>query len=305
MPLPWKPTILALLPGVAATLGLIRSDYSEWMFFGALLLLAFVAGAYIGNNKQLPDWSLLAAGILSAQGLSFVAGMIGGLAALIVGASNQELVMVILLAAFVILWAPRRQPPLPGYANLFVVLIILCHLIVRLKYFGLYGFSQEVALQWFSISMYAALNALLLPIAITRLFAPLHGHFAILFMLGMFYGNFQLLIDVNNVVSGVLENTIWMNLYRLLIPFLLTLGAPLWLVRTASASRRRVGLLTIIGLALVINFGVVGWSYQGALPLGIWLSFIPYTLGVLLAFILADKFCQPNAIEKITPTVKP
>jgi hypothetical protein len=302
LPLNWKETILAISPGVIATLGWTRTDYSPWMLSGTLLLLAFIATAYWVNNKQFPHWSLLAAGLVTAQALSFIEGVIGGLSALIVGATAQVSVMMILLVVFIILWTRPPYAPLPQYANTFVVLIVICHLVVRLKYFGLFGFSWDVALQWFSISLYAALNTLLLPIAIGRRLNPKFGPTSVLFVLGMFYGNFQLLVDVNNIVSNQLDNTVWISIYRALIPLFITLGGALCFARASSASRRLGGLLTFISAGLIINFSVVGWSYQGTLPLIIWLSFIPYTFSVLLTFILIDGISRTTSTREIFPT---
>jgi hypothetical protein len=46
-------------------------------------------------------------------------------------------------------------------------------------------------------------------------------------------------------------------------------------------------MLTLVGFAVIIDLLVVGFSYAGELPLVIWISFIPYTVSVLLTFVLA------------------
>jgi len=51
-------------------------------------------------------------------------------------------------------------------------------------------------------------------------------------------------------------------------------------------------MLLLVGIAVLINLLVIGISYEGELPIIIWISFIPYTISVLLALITAQLFFQ-------------
>ena len=85
LPLPWHKSLLGISPGLLATAGLVSTDFSVWMLIGLILLVAFLASVYWLNNRQLPGWSLMAAGMLTSVGLVIVSGVIGGLAAFIAG----------------------------------------------------------------------------------------------------------------------------------------------------------------------------------------------------------------------------
>jgi len=67
--LSWKEAFLAIIPGVLATLGLIRNDYSIWMAGGLVLLAIYLVFAYWWNDRRLTGWSLLAVGMLAASTL--------------------------------------------------------------------------------------------------------------------------------------------------------------------------------------------------------------------------------------------
>jgi len=69
LPISWKTSLLAIIPGLLATLGLIRNDYSIWMAAGLVILAIYLAFAYWWNDRHLPGWSLLAGGMLAASTL--------------------------------------------------------------------------------------------------------------------------------------------------------------------------------------------------------------------------------------------
>ena len=51
-------------------------------------------------------------------------------------------------------------------------------------------------------------------------------------------------------------------------------------------------MLTLVGLAVIIDLIIIGLSYGGELDLIIWISFIPYTISVLLTLALAYLLYQ-------------
>ncbi|OQY86434.1 MAG: hypothetical protein B6D40_01275 [Anaerolineae bacterium UTCFX3] len=254
---------------------------------GILLLAVFLISAYLWNIRQLPAWSLMAVGMLASICLTMAIGVIGGLAAILVGGSASELVLLVLLVALVILlWTSLRgQRVSPLVWTLFAV-VIVCQLAVRVKYFVLFGVSWSVAGQWLNISLYAVVVALLLPVALGLCLAQRYGLLAALFVIGMLYMGFQLLVDVNHKVSDQMGGALGFIVYQAMIPMLFTVVAPLWFVRARSLRTRMSGVLALVGLAVILDLVVVGLAYGGALPVIIWISFIPYTLSVLLTLVL-------------------
>ena len=182
-----------------------------------------------------------------------------------------------------------------------IVLIVACQLAVRVKYFTLFGLSWSTTGDWLSISLYSAVTGLLLPVAFGLFPARKHGLLALLFAIGMIYMGIQLLIDVNQKVSAVLENGPGLLAYKAMTPFLFTVLAPLWFLRARSSRSRIIGLLVISGVALVFNLSVVGVSY-GDLPLIIWGSFIPYTASVLLTLFLAYSLYDNRHVSQTQPS---
>ena len=129
--------------------------------------------------------------------------------------------------------------------------------------------------------------ALLLPVALGLCLAQRYGLPTMLFVIGMIYVGFQILIDVNYKVSDQIGGTLGFVAYKALIPLLFTVIAPLWFLRARSSRSRVGGVLALVGLAVILDLVVVGLSYGGDLPLIIWISFIPYTISVLLTLALA------------------
>lgn len=301
-PLSWKEALLAVIPGLLATLGLIRNDYSIWMVGGLVALVIYLGLAYWGNDKKFPDWSLLGLGMLTASVLVMLASIVGGLIAILAGTAAQTVVLIFLLFTFVILLGSHlRYNRMPLSAWGLFILVILCQLAVRIKYFVEFGLSWSVVGQWVSISLYAATIGLLLPVMLGILLSGRYGWMTILFVIGMVYGSFYLLIDVNDKVSDQLGGTGSLVIYQTMIPFLFTVLAPLYYLRARASPSRIGGLLALVGCAVLLNLLVVGFSYE-ELPPVIWVSFMPYTLSILLSLRLAyllqeEKQPRPDQLE--------
>ena len=288
LPLSWNKALLAIIPGLLASVGLITTDFSAGMLVGLILLIIFLVSVYWWNHRQLPGWGLMAVGMLASVGLILASGVIGGLAAIIAGKSANTFVLLILLATLTtLLGFSLRTQRVPVFVWVLLALIILCQLAVRIKYFILLGVSWSVACQWLNISLYAAVIALLIPVVFGQFMAQRYGLLTMLFVIGMIFASFQILIDVNYKVSDQIGGSLGFSAYKALIPVLFTVIAPLWFLRARSALSRIGGMLTLVGFAVIIDLLVVGLSYAGELPLIIWISFIPYTISILLALVLA------------------
>ena len=288
LPLSWDKALLAIIPGLLATVGLVNTDFSAWMLVGLILLVTFLVSVYWWNNKRLPGWSLMASGMLASVGLVLASGVIGGLVAIIAGKSANTFVLPILLVILITLFRfSMRNQCVPVFVWILLALIIMCQLAVRVKYFVLLGVSWSVAGQWLNISLYAVVIALLLPVVLGLFVANRYGLLTMLFIIGMIYVSLQILININYKVNDHIGDTLGFVAYKTLIPFLFTVMAPLWFLRARSDLSRVGGMLILVGLAVIIDLLVVGWSYAGELPLIIWISFIPYTISVLLTLVLA------------------
>jgi hypothetical protein len=281
--------LLAIVPGLLATMGLIHSDFSLGMLRGLILLFAYLLFAYWRNNKQLPAWSLMAVGMLAYVGLWLASAGVGGLAALLVGDSAMALVLLGLLVALILLLGILlRDQRVSLLAWVLFTLVLVCQLAVRIKYFVQFGVSWSVAGQWLSISIYAAVIALLLPVVLGWFLAFRYGPAAMLFVLGMVFMGFHILIDVNHKVSDQMGSTFGFVAYKTLIPLIFTVIAPLWFIRGKPLKSRTIGMFGLVALAVVLDLLVVGMSYGDDLPLIVWISFIPYTMSILFALMLAN-----------------
>jgi hypothetical protein len=293
--------LLAIFPGLLATMGLIQSDFSLGMLRGLILLFAYLLFAYWRNNKQLPAWSLMAVGMLAYVGLLLASAGVGGLAALLVGDSAMALVLLGLLVALILLLRILlRDQRVSLLAWVLFTLVLVCQLAVRIKYFVQFGVSWSVAGQWLSISMYAAVLALLLPVVLGWFLALRYGPAAMLFVLGMVFMGFHILIDVNHKVSDQMGSSFGFVAYKTLIPLIFTVIAPLWFIRGKPLKSRRIGMFGLVALAVVLDFLVVGMSYGDDLPLTVWISFIPYTMSILFALILANLLFRESE-NQLTP----
>jgi hypothetical protein len=300
-PLSWNKALLAIIPGLLATMGLIHSDFSVETLVVLVLLVAFLFIVYWRNNGQIPAWSLMAVGILASVSLTIASGLIGGLAALLVGESANAVVLFVLLGVLVaLLRILLRDRRVSSLAWVLFALIIACQLAVRIKYFVLFGVSWSVAGQWLTISLYAAVSTLLLPVVLGWFLAQRYGLATMLFVLGMIFTSFQILIDVNYKVSDQMGTTLGFAAYKTLVPLIFTVIAPLWYMRGQSPHSRSIGVLGLVGLAIILDLVVVGMSYGGDLPPIIWISFIPYTMSILFALILANLLHRDDK-NQLTP----
>ena len=257
LPLSWKYALLAVLPGLLATEGLTYIDFSTKMLAGAVLLAAYLTFAYFWDGRRFPGWSLMAAGMLTSMGLTVVSGVLGGLASTLVGLSANIIVLLMLLVTLVAIFIFQMQgQPISWRVWMLIMLIMACQLVVRVKYFTLFGQSWSTAGDWLSISLYSAVTGLLLPVVFGLFPARKHGLLALLFAIGMIYMGIQLLIDVNQKVSAVLENGPGLLAYKAMTPLLFTVLAPLWFLRARSSRSRIIGLLVISGVATCLqSFG--------------------------------------------------
>jgi hypothetical protein len=288
LPLPWNQALLAIVPGIVATAASVGAELAASTQVVVILLAAYLFSAYWWSGRRFPPWSLMAAGMLASLVLTTASGVIGGLAAVLVGSWANVLVLVALTVALgALLRVPVRAGRVPRLAWALLAAIIVCQLAVRVKYFALYGASWSVAGQWLNVSLYAAVVGLLVPVALGLPPARRYGPAAMTFAIGALYGGFEMLIDVNRQVSDWIGGTPAFDLYRALIPLLFAVIAPLWFLLARSSRRRIGGLMALVGSAVILDLVVVGLSYRGDLPPIVWISFFPYTVSVLLAVALA------------------
>ncbi|MGD8491229.1 MAG: hypothetical protein PVI68_19635, partial [Anaerolineae bacterium] len=215
LPLPWKRSVIAVIPGLLATMGWISTGFSARMLAGLVGLVLFLLSAYWWNKKRLPGWSLMAVGMLASIGLVIASGVIGGLLALTVGVNSNLLVLLAFLVISVtllrmLLKGRQVSPQIWGLFSL----VVLCQLAVRIKYFTLFGISWSVTGQWLSISLYAAMIGLLLPVIFGLFLSQRYGLQTMLFVIGMIYTSYQILIDVNLKVSDQIGDTGYYVVYQ-------------------------------------------------------------------------------------------
>jgi hypothetical protein len=100
-PISWDKTLLAIIPGLLATLGFVTSDFSARMLVGLFLLVLFLIVVFWSNNRQLPGWGLMALGMLVSIGLVITSGVLGGLAAIFAGKSATAIILLVILAILI------------------------------------------------------------------------------------------------------------------------------------------------------------------------------------------------------------
>jgi len=269
---------------------LVSLDFSAWTLAGMALLIALVAAAWIRNNGQLPAWSLLALGFLAYTGLVAVFGVLGGLVALATSAAGPDPLLFILffvpwtaLIALAIVFL--RGQHIPSLLWILFGLIIVSSLLVRVKYFALYGISWSATRGMMRVSLWSA-GILLLPVAIGLRLARRHGAHTVLFVVGTTFLWFQSLINHDHRLDLYMDNSVLFTAFIILLPLLFTVIAPLCFLLAGSARGRIWGLLVPVGLAVVVCMVVTG-LVRGDFTLIIWLGAIPYTLSILLNLALA------------------
>jgi hypothetical protein len=298
-----KIVALAITPGLLAVIGFTTFDFSPKMLICIGLLVLYVLSAFLWNKKQLPSWCLMAVGILVSFGLFILVGIIGGLISILAGKMvDVSLAIFLWVTLFVLLITFFRKQTVPRNTLLLISLITFFQLLMRVKYFILFGVSWNIAIEWFAVSMYSSAIALLLPIIIALPLIRKHGKWSILYGIGSVFMGFQQLIDIYQKVSDQIGGTFWFFAYKLIIPLLFIVLATLWFFLVKKDRFRFTGLLIWVGFAVTTDIVIVGISYQ-ELPLIIWLSSIPYTLSVLLTLMLINQlsvfFQKTDLLHKV------
>jgi hypothetical protein len=283
LPWPWKKALPTMIPGFLAAVGLLDDDLSTRTMIGMGLLIILLWLSFFSNQRQLPSWNLVALGSLAAMVITLASGVLGGVAALLVGGAGKAVVLLLFWGAIMTLLGkslPGR--PMPPLAWVGLGLIVMCQLGVRIKYFAFYGVSWQVIWEWLNVSLFSA-GFLLLPLAIGVQLANRHGQATMLFLIGAIYMGFQILADNGGYISAHLGESPIFSLYRLVPPFLFMILAPICFTRILSAQGRQVVTMTLIGMAMIFDILFSG-LVRGDFSTLIWLSAIPYVLSILLSF---------------------
>jgi len=297
--IPYNRIVLTLTPGFLATLGLVNENPSIWTLLGSTLLLVFVAVAWIQNNRQLPSWSLLAAGILLGIAQPVVLGVIGVLIALVTGTppspASSPCVLALPWIGIVIFTLYSKQGSQPAtWTWLLVAAIVLCCILVRVKYFILFGVSWSVFWEMLGVSLWSA-GTLLLPIVAVGVLARRFGAPMILFTVGATYAWYQVLIDNAYKVSANISSPEMFWVYLLVVRFLFVVIGPWLFLRSRGTRRQLFGLIGSMCASVAINIVVSGIVRGDFTPI-VWLSAIPYTISIGLSPLMA--FCLIRSAGK-------
>jgi hypothetical protein len=282
--------LLTLAPGLLAALGLVNGDTSAWSLIGTVLLVLFIAAGWLRNNRRLPGWSLMGVGLLLGIAQPVVLGVLGVLAALITNTPASPVSSPFILAipwigaAVASLYMKPDSRRAKGIWFL-AAAILLCNILVRVKYFILYGVSWTVLGEMLGVSLWSA-GTLLLPILVCGLLARRYGAWVILFATGATFAWFQILIDNAYKVSANIGSPALLWVYLLIVRSLFIVVGPWLFLRAKGMRRKLLGLIGSVVASVVINI-VVSGMVRGDFTWIIWLSSIPYTLSVGLSLILA------------------
>lgn len=261
---------------------------------------------WVISNKQLPDWSLMAGGILLGIAQPIILSTLGIFTALISGTTPSPTASPIVLALpwigiALILFYLRHNGRSVSKVVLWAGIITICCLLVRVKYFVLYGISWSILWKMLGISLWAA-GTLLLPTMIVGLLPRRFGAFTILFAIGATFSWYEVLIDNGFKVSISIgsQGALWVYLF--VVRSLFIIIGP-WLFLCLKDLRRKLmGLISSICASVVINI-VISGVVRGDFTLVIWLSAIPYTICVGLSPVLAYRmYRSANDIRKETQT---
>jgi hypothetical protein len=290
LPIPNNRILWAVAPGLLATLGLVNIDPSIWTLLGIILLLLFVAVSWIQNNRQLPGWSLMAVGIILGISQSVVLGIIGVLVALLTRTPPSPVSSPFVLGlpwigiAVLSLYIKRNNQH-GSRTWLLAATILLCSILVRVKYFVLFGVSWSVLWEMLGVSLWSA-GTLLLPIVAVGVLTRKYGASTILFAVGATFAWYQVLIDNAYKVSDNIGSSGLFWLYLIVVRFLFIVIGP-WLFLHAKGTHRQLfGLIGSVCASVVINIVVSGFV-RGDFTWIIWLSAIPYTISIGLSLLLA------------------
>lgn len=290
LPFPKKRILLAVTPGVLATLGFMSVNLSIWPLVGTILLLFFIAAAWLQNNRRLPGWSLMAVGIVIGISQPVVLGIIGVLVAMVTGTTpsptSSPFVLALPWIGIVVLSLYIKKNNQHGSRTwLLATTTVLCNILVRVKYFILFGVSWSVLWEMLGVSLWSA-GTLLLPIVAVGVLVRRYGASTILFAVGATFAWYQVLIDNAYKVSDNIASSELFWLYLIVVRFLF-IGIGPWLFLRARGQRSRLlGLIGAVCASVVINV-VVSGLVRGDFTLVIWLSAIPYSISIGLSLLLA------------------
>jgi hypothetical protein len=291
-PVQTKTIILTLIPGLIATLGLFNDAWSGWSWVGVVLLALFIILGWLTGNQRLPDWTLMAGGLLVGIAQPVVLGILGVLAALATHTTpspTDSLFVTALpwIGTGLVLYHLRGRGLCMPKVLLWVAAITACCILVRVKYFVLYGFSWDILGQMLGISLWAA-GTLLLPVLLTGLMPKRHGRFRVLFAAGATFAWYQVLIDNGTRVSAGLDSqgTVW--IYFLVVRCLFIVLGPWLFLGLRDARWKLAGLTACICASAAVNILISG-LVRGDFTAVIWLSAIPYILSIGLSPVLADE----------------
>jgi hypothetical protein len=302
LPIPGNKILLAVTPGLLVTLGLVSVNPSIWTLLGIILLLLFVVVSWMQNNRQLPGWSLMAVGILLGISQPVVLGTIGVLVALVTGTqpspASSPFVLVLPWIGIAALSLYIKQNSQHGSRTwLLALTIVLCNILVRVKYFILFGVSWSVFWEMLAVSLWSA-GTLLLPIIAVGVLAHKYGASAILFAVGATFAWYQVLIDNAYKVSGNIGSSELFWVYLVVVRFLFIVIGPLLFLHAKGTHRRLFALIGSICTSVAINIMISG-IVRGDFTLIIWLSAIPYTISMGLSLALADWLYRSTDNSKI------
>jgi hypothetical protein len=305
-PIPWKTAFLAVTPGLLAVFGLVNGDFTVWMLLGGILLSLLVGIAWMQNGKQLPGWSLMAAGVLLGMALPVVLAGIGVPIALVAGTESSpgsSLAISILpwIGIVVLSLRLRQDVQFSPRTWLLMAAIVASSILVRVKYFILFGTSWSILWEMLGISLWAA-GTLLLPIIAGGYLARRHGVLTILFAVGATFAWYEVLIDNAGRVDASIDSPVLFWMYQLIVQLLFVVVGPWLFLRAKEAQGQLRRLVIPVCASVVINIVVSGMVRGDFTPI-IWLSAIPYTVSIALSMTLAywlywsagkGKRCDPD-----------
>jgi len=302
-----KTSLLAIIPGFMATIGLANGSsangsstnggsastgFIDLTVPGGMLLAGFVAAAWITNRRRLPAWSLMSVGILLGLVLPTVFGILGAGLGLATGTNPSPSASLFTLAlpwsaivGLALFLKQSRETRLKTW--LLTAAIVVCSILVRVKYFALFGVSWSVFWELSGVSLWAA-GTLLLPIFMAGVLARRYKAAAVIFFaVGATYVWYQVLIDNAYHVSIGLNNPGLYWLYRLVVQLLFMVVGPLLYLYIKNPKGKMIGLIGAITASVVINILFSGLVRGDFTPI-IWLAAVPYTLSVGLSFGLVN-----------------
>jgi hypothetical protein len=327
-PLPWKGVILVLLPCLVFFIGQIgQLAGQDWFFLlvrrAAFYLIVPVLLVWVFTRK-FPVWGLIPFGIFYRTAMDLLYSL-GYHLEKLSGTIFHSLVffqktyytevnvgiVLVLIAVIVFLAAViYRQPGFSRTARIWggiFLLLLIPELLTGLYYYqdnqmylyhsAMESLNLQIALREIINSSYYSFSSAieyLLLILVGALLARRHGRLAVLLPLGYL---------IPAVVVGRYDNTtatssflLWASISVFTFRTLVTLVAPVWIVRSASDGGQRragvFGLLVAVGIVLVAHVGMLLdylLNFEGAigydLP-GLYYTFSPDII-LFVGFALA------------------